>query len=109
LNVAPDSDYQSHDQSLYLLSVLAILHSYSAQQARNPVPMIIEKISHLLELLHTATTQSDQYLVDLQKSNSFLQALRQKNMVPWIIIVYVSRRSHLPDRRTAFFPAGGKV
>jgi hypothetical protein len=33
---------------------------YSAQQARNPVPMIIEKISHLLELLHTAQTQSDQ-------------------------------------------------
>ena len=33
---------------------------YSAQQARNPVPMIIEKISHVLELLHTAQTQSDQ-------------------------------------------------
>ncbi|CAD7931447.1 unnamed protein product [Amoebophrya sp. A25] len=53
---------------------------YSAQQARNPVPMIIEKVSHILELLHTAQTQSDQYLLDLQKSNSLLQALRQKNL-----------------------------
>eukprot|EP00392_Amoebophrya_sp_AT5.2_P012500 g12603.t1 len=53
---------------------------YSAQQARNPVPMIIEKVSHVLELLHTAQTQSDQYLLDLQKSNSLLQALRQKNL-----------------------------
>lgn len=49
---------------------------YSAQQARNPVPMIIEKISHLLELLHTAQTQSDQYLVDLQKSNSMIRFSR---------------------------------
>jgi len=53
---------------------------YSAQQARNPVPMLIEKVSHLLELLHTAQTQSDQYLQDLQRSNNMLTALRQKNM-----------------------------
>jgi hypothetical protein len=53
---------------------------YSAQQARNPLPMLIEKISHLLELLHTAQTQSDQYLQDLQRSNNMLTALRQKNM-----------------------------
>lgn len=54
---------------------------YSAQQARNPVPMLVEKVSHILELLHTAQVQSDQYLLDLQKSNSLLQALRQKNLV----------------------------
>merc|ERR1719359_945967 len=53
---------------------------YSAQQARNPVPMLIEKVSHLLELLHTAQTQSDQYLQDLQRSNNMLRALRTKNM-----------------------------
>mmetsp|Transcript_2986 Transcript_2986/g.7636 ORF Transcript_2986/g.7636 Transcript_2986/m.7636 type:complete len:869 (-) Transcript_2986:78-2684(-) len=53
---------------------------YSAQQARNPVPMLVEKVSHILELLHTAQTQSDVYLQDLQRSNSMLTALRQKNM-----------------------------
>merc|ERR1719282_2147504 len=35
---------------------------YSAQQTRNPVPMLVEKVSHILELLHTAQTQSDVYL-----------------------------------------------
>merc|ERR1712176_997113 len=53
---------------------------FSAQQARNPVPMLVEKVSHLLEMLHTAHTQSDLYLQDLQRSNSMLTALRQKNM-----------------------------
>merc|ERR1719238_2549460 len=53
---------------------------FSAQQARNPVPMLVEKISHILEMLHTAQTQSDLYLQDLQRSNSMLTALRQKNM-----------------------------
>lgn len=53
---------------------------YSAQQARNPVPMLVEKISHLLEMLHTAHVQSDLYLQDLQRSNSMLTALRTKNM-----------------------------
>jgi len=52
---------------------------YSAQQARNPVPMLVEKISHVLEMLHTSQTQSDLYLQDLQRSNSMLQALRAKN------------------------------
>eukprot|EP00438_Fugacium_kawagutii_P025483 Skav212488 [mRNA] locus=scaffold6473:4984:16810:+ [translate_table: standard] len=32
---------------------------YSSQQARNPVPMLVEKISHLLEMLHTTQVQSD--------------------------------------------------
>jgi len=54
---------------------------YSAQQTRNPVSMLVEKLSHLLELLHTAQTQSDLYLQDLQRSNSMLTALRGKNMV----------------------------
>lgn len=53
---------------------------YSAQQTRNPVPMLVEKVSHVLELLHTAQTQSDVYLQDLQRSNTMLTALRQKNM-----------------------------
>lgn len=53
---------------------------YSAQQARNPVPMMVEKISQILDQIHTAQSQSDQYLHDLQRSNSMLTALRQKNM-----------------------------
>lgn len=52
---------------------------YSSQQARNPVPMLVEKISHLLEMLHTTQVQSDMYLQDLQRSNSMLQGLREKN------------------------------
>jgi len=54
---------------------------FSAQQARNPVPMLVEKVSHVLEMLHTAQTQADLYLQDLQRSNTMLGALRQKNMV----------------------------
>jgi len=53
---------------------------YSAQQARNPVPMLVEKVGHVLEMLHTAQTQADVYLQDLQRSNSMLTALRSKNM-----------------------------
>mmetsp|Transcript_52015 Transcript_52015/g.118756 ORF Transcript_52015/g.118756 Transcript_52015/m.118756 type:complete len:870 (+) Transcript_52015:88-2697(+) len=53
---------------------------YEAQQNRNPVPMIVEKIAHLLELLHSSQTQADQYLSDLSKSNSLVSALRNKNM-----------------------------
>ena len=52
---------------------------YSSQQARNPVPMLVEKISHLLEMLHTTQVQSDMYLQDLQRSNSMLKGLRDKN------------------------------
>jgi chromosome segregation ATPase len=53
---------------------------FSAQQTKNPVKMLVEKVSHLLELLHTAQTQSDLYLQDLQRSNTMLTALRSKNM-----------------------------
>merc|ERR1712054_378126 len=53
---------------------------FSAQQTKNPVKMMVEKVSHLLELLHAAQTQSDLYLQDLQRSNSMLTALRGKNM-----------------------------
>jgi len=53
---------------------------FSAQQTKNPVKLLVEKVSHLLELLHTAQTQSDLYLQDLQRSNSMLTALRGKNM-----------------------------
>merc|ERR1712151_671683 len=53
---------------------------FSAQQTKNPVKMLVEKVSHVLEMIHTAQTQSDLYLQDLQRSNSMLTALRQKNM-----------------------------
>ena len=54
---------------------------YDAQQQRNPVPAMVEKLAQLLELLHTGQSQADQYLADLSKSNSLVSALRQKNMV----------------------------
>jgi myosin protein heavy chain len=54
---------------------------YRAQQSKNPIPMLIEKLSHLLELLHTASTQSDVYLQDLNRSNGLVGALRGKNLV----------------------------
>ncbi len=53
---------------------------YEAQQQRNPVPMLVEKVAVLLELIHTAQSQADQYLGDLSKSNGLAIALRQKNV-----------------------------
>ena len=43
---------------------------YEAQQARNPVPPMIEKIAQLLAMLHEGQDRSDQCLADLSKSNS---------------------------------------
>eukprot|EP00392_Amoebophrya_sp_AT5.2_P002340 g2345.t1 len=54
---------------------------YEAQQNKNPVPSLVEKLAQLLELLHTAQGHCDQYLGDLAKSNSLVSALRQKNLV----------------------------
>jgi len=54
---------------------------FESQQARNPVPPMVEKIAQMLELLHTGQSQADQYLNDLSRSNSLLSALRQKNMI----------------------------
>jgi hypothetical protein len=54
---------------------------FEAQQARNPVPPMVEKVAQMLELLHTGQSQADQYLNDLSRSNSLLSALRQKNMI----------------------------
>eukprot|EP00397_Hematodinium_sp_SG-2012_P007849 GEMP01007900.1.p1 GENE.GEMP01007900.1~~GEMP01007900.1.p1 ORF type:complete len:852 (+),score=202.25 GEMP01007900.1:291-2558(+) len=54
---------------------------YEAQQNRNPVPSIVEKIAQLLEMLHTAQSNCDQYLSDLSRSNGLVSALRQKNMI----------------------------
>eukprot|EP00397_Hematodinium_sp_SG-2012_P009862 GEMP01009959.1.p1 GENE.GEMP01009959.1~~GEMP01009959.1.p1 ORF type:complete len:846 (+),score=245.37 GEMP01009959.1:137-2674(+) len=54
---------------------------FSAQQTKNPVPMLIEKVSHFLELLHTSEVQSDQYLQDLQRTNGMLAAMRGKNLL----------------------------
>merc|ERR1719198_80533 len=54
---------------------------YEAQQARNPVPPIVEKIAQLLSMLHLGQTTADQYLSDLMKSNGLVSALRQKNMI----------------------------
>jgi len=53
---------------------------YEAQQARNPVPPIIEKVAQLLAMLHEGQQRSDAYLGDLQKSNGLVSALRQRNM-----------------------------
>merc|ERR550537_2191855 len=53
---------------------------YEAQQSRTPIPLIIEKIAQMLELLHTAQTQADTYLSDVSKSNALVSALRSKNM-----------------------------
>lgn len=54
---------------------------YEAQQNKNPVPSLVEKLAQLLELLHTSQSHCDQYLGDLSKSNSLVSALRQKNLV----------------------------
>jgi len=53
---------------------------YEAQQARNPVPPMIEKIAQLLAMLHEGQSRADTYLGDLSKSNSLVSALRQRNM-----------------------------
>lgn len=53
---------------------------YEAQQARNPVPPMVEKIAQLLALLHEGQGRSDAYLADLSKSNGLVSALRQRNM-----------------------------
>lgn len=53
---------------------------YEAQQARNPMPPLIEKIAQLLAMLHEGQSCADQYLGDLSKSNGLVSALRQRNM-----------------------------
>merc|ERR1719440_241201 len=53
---------------------------YEAQQARNPVPPLIEKIAQLLAMLHEGQARADTYLSDVSKSNSLVSALRQRNM-----------------------------
>jgi hypothetical protein len=53
---------------------------YEAQQARNPVPPLIEKIAQLLAMLHEGQSRADQYLADVSKSNSLVSALRQRNI-----------------------------
>ncbi|KAF4677367.1 hypothetical protein FOL47_001953 [Perkinsus chesapeaki] len=53
---------------------------YEAQQQRNPVPMLIEKIAQLLEVLHFEQKSADSYLGDLAKSNSLVANLRQLNL-----------------------------
>jgi len=53
---------------------------YEAQQARNPVPPMIEKVAQLLAMLHEGQQRSDAYLADLSKSNGLVSALRQRNM-----------------------------
>merc|ERR1712134_55309 len=53
---------------------------YEAQQSRTPIPLVVEKIAQVLELLHSAQSQADQYLADVSKSNTLVAALRAKNM-----------------------------
>ncbi|KAF4675069.1 hypothetical protein FOL46_002985 [Perkinsus olseni] len=53
---------------------------YRAQQEpREAVALIIEKLSHLLELVHGAQSQGHQYLGDLDRSNGYMKSLRNKN------------------------------
>jgi chromosome segregation ATPase len=53
---------------------------YEAQQARNPVPPLIEKMAQLLAMLHEGQTRADQVLGDLSNSNSLVSAMRQRNV-----------------------------
>ncbi|CAE8721535.1 unnamed protein product, partial [Polarella glacialis] len=53
---------------------------YESQQARNPVPPMIEKVAQLLAMLHEGQQRSDAYLADLSKSNGLVSAMRQRNM-----------------------------
>mmetsp|Transcript_35372 Transcript_35372/g.101599 ORF Transcript_35372/g.101599 Transcript_35372/m.101599 type:complete len:932 (-) Transcript_35372:98-2893(-) len=53
---------------------------YEAQQARNPIPPMVEKIAQLLAMLHEGQQRADMYLGDLSKSNGLVSALRQRNM-----------------------------
>merc|ERR1719359_1197897 len=53
---------------------------YEAQQSRTPIPLIVEKVAQILELLHSAQSQADTYLSDVSKSNTLVAALRKKNM-----------------------------
>ena len=70
-----------HSQDSQLVEKLQINEFlFQAQQGKDTIPHIIKKTSQLLELLHTAQVQADQYLKDLARSNSFTGALRKKNM-----------------------------
>ena len=51
------------------------------REPKHAVPMLIEKIAQLLELIHTAQSQADQYLVDLSRSNTYVTTLRDKNRI----------------------------
>jgi len=53
---------------------------FEAQQARNPIPPMIEKIAQMLAMLHDGQERADHYLGDLSKSNAHVSALRQRNM-----------------------------
>jgi myosin protein heavy chain len=53
---------------------------YEAQQSKTPIPLVVEKIAQVLELLHSGQSQADQYLADVSKSNTLVAALRSKNM-----------------------------
>jgi len=53
---------------------------YDAQQARNPIPPLIEKVAQMLAMLHDGQQRADQYLSDLSKSNGLVSAMRQRNL-----------------------------
>ena len=46
---------------------------------KESVTLLIEKIAQLLELVHNAQSQAEQYLADLTRSNAFVTQLRDKN------------------------------
>jgi len=53
---------------------------YEAQQNRNPIPPLVEKVAQLLAMLHEGQERSDKHLADLSKSNGLVSAMRQRNM-----------------------------
>jgi len=53
---------------------------YEAQQNRNPIPPLVEKVAQLLAMLHEGQERSDKHLADLSKSNGMVSAMRQRNM-----------------------------
>uniref|UniRef100_A0A0G4FI40 Uncharacterized protein n=1 Tax=Chromera velia CCMP2878 TaxID=1169474 RepID=A0A0G4FI40_9ALVE len=51
-----------------------------AQQHRNPVPMMVEKIAQLLEMIHDSQEAAETYMQDLAKANQVGSSMRVRNL-----------------------------
>ncbi len=51
------------------------------REPKQAMSLLIEKIAQILELIHGAQVQSDQYLSDLNRSNGYVTQIRDKNRV----------------------------